>query len=124
MDRPMRTLTMLNELGDVEIAWDSDQDDAMRDIIARKMAEGVKFFIVKPMIGGWLHRRVRMNSIHDLDKNRISIKDEDIEKMFVAGNIALFRRDSGERIDTERLARTPEEAASTSTVAVRQFQGG
>lgn len=120
----LRTLTLLNELGDVEIAWEPENDAAMREIIAKKMAEGVKFFIVKPFLGNMLQRKARLRTVADLDKHRVSIKDEDIENLFVAEKIAMYRRDSGERIQTTGIAKTPEQAASTSTVGVRQFQGG
>ena len=120
----LRTMTLLNELGDVEIAWEAENDAAMRDIIAKKMSEGVKFFIIKPLIGNLLTRKARLRTISDLAKNKVTIKDDDIEKLFVADKIAMYRRDSGERYETLGRAKTPEQAAASSTVAVRQFQGG
>lgn len=119
-----RSCVLLTEMGDVEITWDSQHDDAMREIIARKMAEGVRFFVIKPLIGSFLHRRKQLTSIHDLDQNRVQIRDPDIEKMFMAGKISMFRRDNGQQIDTTGYAATPDEAVKAHTIAVKPFVGG
>lgn len=119
-----RSCVLLTEMGDVEISWDSQHDDEMREIIAKKMAEGVRFFVIKPVIGNFFHRRTALKSIHDLDRNRIQIKDEDIEKMFVAGKIAMFRGNGSGQIDTTGVAETADDAVKTHTVAVKPFVGG
>lgn len=118
-----RSCVFLNEMGDIEISWDSANDDEMRDIIAKKMAEGVQFFMIKPLLGSWLHRRVQLKTIHDLNNQRIQIKDADIEKMFSAGKVSVFRRD-GQTIETSGKAKTPEDAAKGHTVAVKPLVGG
>lgn len=47
MDAPVeaaedyRSMTLLNEMGDVEVTWDSKNDDAMREVIDKKMKEGI-----------------------------------------------------------------------------------
>ena len=43
----MRMLTLLCEAGDVTLSWTEDKDSEMEEIIRRKMAEGVTFFIVE-----------------------------------------------------------------------------
>lgn len=119
-----RSCVLLTEMGDIEIAWDSKHDDEMREIIAKKMAQGVRFFIIKPLLGSFIQRRARLKSIDDLDKNRVQIRDEDIATMFAAGKIAMFRGNTGANIDTAGVAETPEEAVKQRTVAVKPFVGG
>lgn len=121
---PQRSMTLLNEHGDIEIAWDSQHDDAMREIIAKKMAEGVRFFIIKPLFGSTIFmRKAQMKTLADLNSNRVSIKDDALAAMFSAGKIAVFR--SGETaIDTQGVAKTPDDVINNKTVGVRALQGG
>lgn len=118
-----RTCILLNGLGDVEISWDSSDDDEMRKIIQKKMDEGVSFFIMTPLIGSFLQRRKKIASVDELDRFRIQIRDADIEKMFEAGKISVFRSDA-KKIDTVRRAETADEAVRNDTVAARPFVGG
>lgn len=119
----MGSLILLNEMGDVEISWDSAQDDTMRQIIQKKMDEGIKFFVMKPMLGGMFQRRSKITSVAELDKTRIQVKDEDIERLFSEGKVDFHRRSGGE-IEISHRATTAAEAAAGDTVGVRQFQGG
>ena len=119
----LRSMIILNSMGDVEITWDSSKDDQMREIIAKKMAEGVKFFVLKPVLGSFLHRKAKLKSINDLKQNHIKINDSDIEAMFVAGNISVFRNETSE-IETTHVAKTAQEAVTTNTVAITPLRGG
>lgn len=116
-----RSLVLLNEMGDVEISWDSDQDEAMRAVIEKKMAEGVKFFQVTTK--GIFARRKRLKNLDDLQRCRIQVADGDIEKLFMQGKVEFHRRETGEDMHITRIV-DPALAAQTNTVATRQFQGG
>jgi hypothetical protein len=41
------TITFLNSLGDVTIIWDKKDNDAVKKLIAKKMKDGVAFFIIE-----------------------------------------------------------------------------
>lgn len=85
MDAPVeaaedyRSMTLLNEMGDVEVTWDSKNDDAMREVIDKKMKEGVRFFILKPFPGGFLYRKTALKTMDQLKENRVKIGDNDVE---------------------------------------------
>lgn len=120
-----RSMTLLNEMGDIEVTWDSSNDDAMREVIEKKMKEGVRFFILKPFPGGFLFRKTALKSMADLKENRVKIGDNDIETLFEAGKVAVIRTsDTGATLETVGVARTAKEAASKRTVGIKPLQGG
>jgi hypothetical protein len=112
----------MNQLGDVEISWDSDQDETMRGIIQKKMDEGVRFFMVN--VKGTKVSRKRLKDMDDLQRYRINVADHDIQKLFESGKIEFSRRDTDEVHVTTHLAASANEAASGSSVGVQQFKGG
>lgn len=124
MNENYRSMTLLNEMGDVEIAWDEDKDDEMRAIIEKKMAEGVRFFILKPVLGSFLHTKKQVKKVSDIPSNHVKIMDSDIEAMFSAGKIALFRNESGGTIETAGVAKDAATVAKSRTVGVKAMQGG
>lgn len=117
-----RSLILLNEMGDVEISWDSSADEAMREIIQNKMDEGIKFFQIAT--SGFRVKRTRLKDIDDLARYRINVADEDISKMFETGRIELSRRSDSEAHVTVARLDSAAEVARTNSVGVRQFQGG
>lgn len=117
-----RTLILMNQLGDVEISWDSDQDEAMREVIQKKMDEGIRFFMVN--VKGTKVSRKRLKDLDDLQRYRINVKDEDIQALFEAGKVEFAKRESGDVHVTTHLAASAAEAASGASVAVQQFKGG
>jgi len=117
-----RTLILLNEMGDIEISWDPEHDEKMRAVIQKKMEHGVKFFRIKDYI--ILKKRVYISSPSELKANKISVADEDIEKLFLDGSIRFTRRtDSINGYKVEHVT-DPAVAAKSNTVAVRQYKGG
>ena len=119
-----RSMTLLNEMGDIEVTWDSQNDDAMREVIEKKMKEGVRFFILKPFPGGFLFRKTALKTIADLKENRVKIGDGDVEKLFEAGKVQVIRTDSGATLETVAIAKTADEASKKRTVGVKPLQGG
>jgi len=109
-------------MGDIEISWDPEHDEKMRAVIQKKMEHGVKFFRIKDYI--ILKKRVYISSPSELKANKISVADEDIEKLFLDGSIRFTRRtDSINGYKVERVT-DPAVAAKSNTVAVRQYKGG
>lgn len=119
-----RSMTLLNEMGDIEVTWDSQNDDAMREVIEKKMKEGVRFFILKPFPGGFLFRKTALKSMADLKENRVKIGDSDVEKLFEAGKVEVIRTNSGATLETVAVAKTAKEASTKRTVGIRPLQGG
>lgn len=123
MDAEVRSMTLLNGMGDIEITWDSSQDEKMRELIAKKMKEGVTFFILKPVPFTDLYRKTKLKTMKDLKENRIKLDDEDLEMMFAAGQVGIQRTNSSD-YDTVAPVRDPAKAARSRTVGVRALQGG
>lgn len=123
-DPAERSMTLLNDMGDIEISWDSSEDDAMRQLIAKKMAEGVRFFTLAPVLGGVLYRKKSMKTMADLNENRVKVTDRDVAALFEAGKVALTRTNDGGEVKTTGIAKTPDEVVKTRTVGVRSLRGG
>ena len=119
-----RSMILLNDSGDVEVTWDSTNDDVMRDLIDKKMKEGVRFFILKPLPGGFLYRKTAMKTMDDLKENKVKVGDKDVEKLFEAGKVQVIRNTSGATLETQGVAKTAAEAASKRTVGIKPLQGG
>jgi hypothetical protein len=115
-------MTLLNRTGDVTIGWTDDNHDAMVEMIREKMAQGFTFFVVR----GEDH--VRLRKIEDIGTEReVVLDDSHAEALFKAGKIGLVERlrtAASDTIDTIRRAITPEDAATTNTVAIRPMRGG
>lgn len=120
-----RATTILNEAGDTTIVWTEDRDDEMEAIIAKKMAEGVTFFIIEPRFHGLLPaKRTPLSDATEARKYRsLSVPDEDFRKFVEAG--------SGEAVPTPaaktkgaRRSKSAKEVAQSESVGVRQLKGG
>jgi len=118
-----RGLILLNESGDLEITWEPENDAKMRAIIEKKMKEGVRFFIMKPLIGNFMPVRSKMTNLSQLKDAHITIRDADIETMFKAGDVSLFRN-SGANVETTGVAKTADQVINNRTVGVKALQGG
>lgn len=144
-----RGLTLLNDMGDVELTWDSQNDEKVRALIEKKMREGVTFFVIKPLIGDAVHVKRRLKDVRDLKSNSVKmkdrdvidlavkVKDPDIAEIVTSGHARLFRanetidpkaemtavrvRDNSGNLDHEAASRR---AVRQRTVGVRAMQGG
>lgn len=119
-----RSLIFLNSMGDIEITWDSTDDDIMREVIQKKMDEGIKFFVYKPLFGTFLRRRSQIKTVDDLTKHSITVKDEDIEHLFKTGKVQFSRRE-GSFKDTAVVRVT--DAATVArghAIGVKPYAGG
>lgn len=119
-----RSLTLLNISGDVTILWEPAQDDAIEAIIAKKMTEGVTFFIVEPVAGGLAApRKTELTEPAQAMKNRaLVIGDADLAAFVGEGKAALVK--STGRRKTVKRATTAKEVAQGSSVALQPRRGG
>jgi hypothetical protein len=116
-----RTMTLLNDdFGDLTLTWESDKDDEMREIIQKKMDDGVRFFIIKPFETD----PVQIKKINDVASRTLIIKDEDIDKLFKSGKIGILKQIKSSVFEAIRPAKSAFEAAKESSVGVRQLKGG
>lgn len=116
-----RSLSLLNEMGDLTITWDEDKDDEMAKIIQKKLDQGVRFFIVEPFNKNQL---TPVKTLGDIKGRSIQVPDEDVEKLFTEGKVGIIRRITGTVIDTIKGSTSAKEIASSHAVATRQYQGG
>lgn len=115
-----RSMTLLNEMGDLSITWDEDKDDEMAVIIQKKLDQGIRFFIIEP----FTKKQVEVKKLEDIKGRQISVPDEDIEKLFTEGKVGIIKRIAGSVINTICGSTDPKEIAKNHTVAVKQFRGG
>jgi hypothetical protein len=128
----MRHIVFLGPIGDLEITWEPDNDEKMKEFITRKMAEGVRFFIMK--VGNFKSeltyadkirdRKVRVGD-SDVEKvlSRSRIDDPELKQMVAEGNVTPLRRETT-NYETVSVAKTPEEVIGHPVVATRPLRGG
>lgn len=120
-----RAVTILNESGDTTIVWTDDRDDEMEAIIARKMEQGVTFFIIEPRFFGLLpSKKTELKDPAEARKHRaLAIPDEDFAA-FVAEGKGEAVNTPAEPTRKTRLSRNAKEVAQSQSVGVRQARGG
>lgn len=121
-----RALTILNEAGDQTIVWDESSDDQMEKIIAKKMAEGLVFFIIEPRFFGLLpSKKTELKNAAEAKKHRaLSIRDQDLAKFVGGTDDADMVKTPDGSVKTVRKAKTAKEAATSQSVAVKPLRGG
>ena len=116
----MGALTMPNQNGDTTITWEDDNDDAMAEILQRKMDAGCTFFIINPRTGG----RKKLGKVKDAMKGRtLAIPDEDLAKFVSDGKGEAIKTPDKPAV-TVRKAKTGREAARHETVGIQPRAGG
>jgi hypothetical protein len=120
-----RALTLLNEQGDVTIIWDEENDAKMVEVIKKKMAQGIQFFIIEPRFGGRAAPQKKpLKKAGDAVKHRaLSIRDEDFAAMVEAG-AAEVERTPDAKVNTVRKSTDANEIARSESVGIRQRRGG
>lgn len=125
MSSPVRAVTILNDAGDQTIVWTEDRDDQMVEIIRKKMAEGVAFFIVEPRFFGLLpSKKTVLADPDEARKHRaLAIRDEDFAK-FVGEGSGDVVKTPDKAVTTLRRAESAEDAAKSQSVGVKPMKGG
>lgn len=121
----IRAVTILNDAGDQTIVWTEDRDDAMVEIIRKKMEEGIAFFIVEPRFFGLLPaRKTPLTDADEARKHRaLAIRDEDFARFVGDGNGEVVKTPD-KPVTTVRRARRAEEVAGSQSVGVKPMKGG
>lgn len=121
----IRATTILNKCGDTTIAWTEDRDEEMAAIIAKKMAEGITFFIIEPRLGGFLpSKKTKLTDPAQAMKGRtLSIPDEDFLAFVSDGKGETIKTPSA-RVKSVKVSRDPKEVARSESVGVQPRQGG
>lgn len=122
-----RSLTMLNESGDTTITWEEPNDAKMLEIIERKMAAGVIFYVTPPRKPGARGRapgpKPLKNAADALAHRSLSIKDADLSKFVLDGHGTVVPSPS-EPVQTVKRAKTAREVATGNSVGVQPRRGG
>lgn len=116
----MRSLSLLNEMGDLTITWEADKDDEMAAIIQKKLDQGVRFFLIEP----FTKNQVEIKTLGDVKGRTISVPDEDVQRLFTDGKVGIIKRITGTVIDTIRASTSAKEIAQSHSVGTKQYQGG
>lgn len=123
-----RSLTLFDRSGDTTIAWDEERDAEIRAVIEKKMAEGVRFFIVKPRLGGLVKpKKEEITDVKQIENNAVSIADEDFIKLMSANSTGIVPVDSKKEtteIEVVRAAKTATEVSTNHSIGVRPLAGG
>jgi hypothetical protein len=116
-----RRLTLLNHTGDTTIAWSEDRDAEMEEIIRKKMAAGVTFFIVDR---GGSRMSCSITNPADAKKFRkLAIPDEDILKFVESGGGEVTAAPK-EKVKKSRVSKDAKEIAKSESIGVQQRKGG
>lgn len=127
----MRGLTLLNESGDFTVTWEEGDDDAMVELIRRKMAQGVTFYVVATRKAGQRGRVAGpkpLKGAGDAAKHRsLLVKDEDLAKFVLDGKGQIVPTASLPEIDRSIPAsrlKAAEDAKGKRVVGARARAGG
>ncbi len=127
----LRSVTLLNSMGDTTLTWTPDQDDEMEKIIAAKMALGVTFLIVPTRQPGQKGRVAKPKPLKDASeasKHRaLTIPDADFSKFVLEGKGQAITTPTDLAEDRKkplRRAASAREAATSNSVGVQPRVGG
>lgn len=121
----MGALTVLNESGDVTLIWNEENDDAMTELIEKKMKEGFTFFIVEPRFFGLISpKKTPLADASDARKHRaLAVRDEDFIAIVEGGAASLVKTPEAP-VKKSRISRDAKEVAKAESVATRPLRGG
>lgn len=124
-----RSLIMLNQMGDTVIEWTEENDAAMEEIIAKKIAAGVTFYTIPKRKPGQRGALPKPKKLADPAKARefraLSIPDEDLSRFVLEGKgTAVVRSTAPAKIEGAKRATTAREVASGHSVGVQPRRGG
>lgn len=121
----MRQTILLNEHGDTVIRWDESNDEKMREVIEKKLREGMTFFIIEPIFFDVFKRKKKTKDIDEImERREIQLKDEDFNSLIFNNVVETVQRDSPREIVTKGIASTVDQVINNTTVAVTQRKGG
>lgn len=123
IDTDSPSITFLNSLGDVTIIWDKADDAKVKELIAKKMKEGITFFIVAKK--KFLRRRQAVKDTDQITERRVDIKDKDLNALMNANkNFQLVELENNGSFEIIRQSKNPEEVSRRQSVAMPAMAGG
>jgi hypothetical protein len=121
--------TIMNGRGDLTIAWDQEDDEAILNMIESKMKEGFTFFIIEPRLGGMASpSKTEIADPKNTLPNRIvSMKladgDRAVAGLIEAGAVKPVPQPE-KPVRGARKAKTAREVAKGESIAVKPARGG
>lgn len=131
-------ITFLNYSGDVTLTWDEQNDEKIKELIKKKMAQGFSFFTMRKVVIDAVQVRRKIGE-KGVDKiNNLVIDDETFDKMVKGladadlaqalklgdGKLAK-RRGRKDSIDLVKKLKSPEEVIKAKqAVAIKPVLGG
>lgn len=123
-EEDIRSVTFLNETGDVTLGWTYHNDEVMLKIIQKKMNEGMTFFIIDKKFFNLIKTKTKLTKPYDAFKNRsIIMDDDDFKEHFDNGTLRLYKKTSTE-IVTLGVAKDAQEVVKNHSVGITQRRGG
>lgn len=119
----VKSITFLNESGDVSICWEDEDDSRMRQLIKTKLNQGYTFFITKGLI---FKERVKLTNTNQLEGKQINVIDKDIFEFLQQSKSTHLINNSDETQEVYTICSTSDinEIATNSTVVVKPAVGG
>ena len=134
MDDGIRSLTLLNMSGDSTLVWGPANDELMRGVIEKKLAEGVVFHVLKERFPGTAlgqllgDRKVRVRNVEQaMASRKLSMADADFAAIITDGGVQMIRtpeRPGGVLAGGSRVSKDPDEIMRSQSVGIRQYHGG
>lgn len=121
----IRSVSLLNEMGDTTLVWEPSADDTMIPAIQRLMDKGVRFFIVEPRAFGLLPaKKTQVTDAKEVIQHRaLTVLDEDLGKMLGDGSISAVQSPQGP-VTTVKASKDAKEVAKSHSVGVKPLKGG
>jgi hypothetical protein len=122
---PSRSLSILNEMGDVTLFWDEENDEEVIGYIRDQIKKGVSFFEIKQLPIIPIKYKSKVSDPGEIKGRTVDVKDKDLNKLIADGKLQLGKRKGQEKqIEGEQRISTAEEVVKRNTVGVRQLVGG
>jgi ribosomal protein L12E/L44/L45/RPP1/RPP2 len=132
------SITFLNSSGDITISWDKDKEDAMLDLVRKKMDEGYTFFLLKPRAGGLLgNKKVPATDIEQIRKAGsfvapdalaksvvMNLGDADVSQAVSKGSAKLISIAKQGELEATRPAANAAEVLGHQSLAFKRVVGG
>lgn len=137
-DFDQRGITFCGMHGDVTLLWDKQNDEKVKELVARLMKKGYAFFTMRKVVidAVQIKRKVGEKGVKTLDNLIIddetfekivaSIGDDDATELMKLEGVGLGkRRDRTKSIDTTTRVKKPEEVIrAKQAVAIKPVVGG
>ena len=133
-----RCITWLNLSGDVTLTWQEQNDERVKELVRKKMAEGFSFFTMRKVVVDTVKvkRKIGVKGVDTIDNLVIAddtfekmvkgLDDRDLANALKVGTATLAkRRDSSRNHGTVKRLNSPEEVIKAKqALAMRPIVGG